>query len=102
MVGNDSIKNEEYIMNLFTRLLSTAAIGYIMSSNVSETLSPLVSGPVAAQQLSDSNVAYVGTQFVASNFNGSGGFGLLGFAVFTVALVAIWYKPVSNLFKKEA
>ena len=60
-----------------------------------EIISPLVSGPVAAQQLSDSNAAYIGTQVASTLFNGSG----MPVAVLLIACIAIWYGPLVKLFK---
>jgi hypothetical protein len=80
-----------------SRLLLTAAavFGYTALNRTHEIVSPLVSGPMAAQQLSDSNAAYVGTQVVSSWFNGSG----LSVGVLLIALIAIWYGPVVKLLK---
>jgi len=60
-----------------------------------EIVSPLVSGPMAAQQLSDSNAAYIGTQVASRWFNGSG----MPVAVLLVVFIAIWYGPLVRLFK---
>ena len=62
-----------------------------------EIVSPLISGPMAAQQLSDSNTAYVGAQVASRMFNGSG-MGLVADIVLLAALVAIWYTPIRNIF----
>ncbi len=80
-----------------SRLLLTACatLGFFAMNRAHEIVSPLVSGPMAAQQLSDSNAAYVGTQVVSSWFNGSG----LSVGVLLIALIAIWYGPVVKLLK---
>jgi len=77
-------------------LLSAAAIlGFVALNRTHEIVSPLVSGPMAAQQLSDSNAAYIGTQVASTWFNGSG----MPVAVLLVAFIAIWYGPLVKLFK---
>jgi hypothetical protein len=83
------------------RVVATAGViaVYGAANTTHEIISPLISGPMAAQQLSDSNAAYVGTQIVSRTFNGSGfNGGLLGL-VLLAALVAIWYTPIRNIFR---
>jgi hypothetical protein len=78
-------------------LLSVGAVGvYSLLQKTHEIVSPLVSGPMAAQQLSDSNAAYVGTQVTSRLFNGAGT-GLLGFALLVAVLAAIWYQPAKRM-----
>jgi len=80
-------------------LLTAAAVAvYRVLDTAHEIVSPLVSGPMAAQQLSDSNSTYIGTQVASRVFNGSG-FGGYGAILLAVALIAIWYKPVANIFR---
>jgi hypothetical protein len=86
-------------MNTLSRVtLSAVAIGaYGLFNSVHEVVSPLISGPMAAQQLSDSNAAYVGTQVTSRLFNGSGIDGTWLSLLVVVVLVGIWYHPVANL-----
>lgn len=78
--------------------LTAIALGVYGSANTAhEVVSPLVSGPMAAQQLTDSNVAYIGTAITSRAFNGSGMGGWFTL-VLVLVLVAIWYTPVKNLF----
>lgn len=88
-------------MNLLTRvILSVAAIGaYKIADTTHEIVSPLISGPMAAQQLADSNAAYIGTQVTSRVFNGAGVSLLLGMVLLAVVFIAIWYRPIANMFK---
>jgi hypothetical protein len=82
-------------------VLSALAIGTVsVLDRAHEIVSPLVSGPMAAQQLNDSNAAYVGTQVASRMFNGSGT-GLLGFVLLVAVLAAIWYKPAVRMFSTK-
>ena len=82
------------------RVVATAGViaVYGAANTTHEIISPLISGPMAAQQLSDSNTAYVGTQVANRMFNGSG-MGLVADIVLLTALVAIWYTPIRNIFR---
>ena len=82
-------------------LTALALFGYSVANTTHEIISPLISGPMAAQQLNDSNAAYVGTQVVARTFNGSGfGNGIVGLVLVAV-LVLIWWTPVKSLFMSK-
>ena len=83
--------------NLGPRLLGSAAaiIVYNFVNTAHEIVSPLVSGPVAAGQLTDSNSAWVATQTVSRVFNGSG----ISLGILLLVLAAIWYRPVKNIFR---
>ena len=85
--------------SLLPRALLTmgAFWGVTAANTMHEIVSPLISGPMAAQQLSDSNTAYVGAQVASRMFNGSG-MGLVADIVLLAALVAIWYTPIRNIF----
>ena len=87
--------------NLVTRSILTGVVilGVSFANTVHETVSPLVSGPMAAQQLTDSNAAYVGTQIVSRAFNGDGFNGTYLSIAVLAALIAIWYRPMVNLFR---
>ena len=89
------------VASVVTRtLLSVAAVGvFKMVDTAHEIVSPLISGPMAAQQLSDSNAAYIGTQTVSRLFNGAGVSPLITVVLLGAALIAIWYQPVVNFFK---
>ena len=89
------------IKSLLPRVLLTGAalVAFNLANTTHEIISPLISGPMAAQQLTDSNAAYIGTQIVSRTFNGSGfSGGLLGIVMLGV-LVAIWYTPIKNIFR---
>ena len=83
--------------NLGSRLLASAVaiVAYNYLNTVHEIVSPLISGPVAAGQLTDSNGAYVATQTVSRVFNGSG----ISLAVLFLVMAAIWYHPIKNIFR---
>jgi len=87
------------LTSLLPRVLLTAgAVWARQAANTAhEIVSPLISGPMAAQQLSDSNTAYVGAQVASRMFNGSG-LGIVADIVLLAALVAIWYTPIRNIF----
>lgn len=76
--------------------LSVAAyVGFHMVNVAHEIASPLVSGPAAVAQLSDSNSGYVESQVASRLFNGSG----LSIGVLVIVLLCIWAIPLVNLFK---
>ena len=78
--------------------LTVGAFWAVHAANtMHEIVSPLVSGPVVAQQLTDSNTAYVGTQVMSRVFNGSGS-ALLNMLLVAV-IAAIWYGPAKNMFR---
>jgi hypothetical protein len=66
-----------------------------------EIMSPLVSGPMAAQQLTNSNTAYVGTQVMSRMFDGSGFNGTVLNLVLAMVMVAIWWAPLKNVFRSS-
>jgi hypothetical protein len=79
-------------------ILSIIAVpSFIILNKSHEVVSPLISGPIAAQQLSDSNVAYIGTQVASSWFNGSG----ISLWFLIIALALIWIKPILKLFGEK-
>jgi len=84
-------------MNVLTRIiLSVATIGaYRMVVTGLEVASPLLSGPAATMQLTDSNSAYVAAQVTSRMFNGSDLFAL---PLMLALLAVIWYRPLTNLF----
>jgi len=79
-----------------TRVILSAAVvaAYRLANSAHEVVSPLVSGPMAAQQLTDSNIAYIGAQVSSRMFDGSG----LSIVILFAVLASIWYKPVKSLF----
>ena len=76
---------------MITRLFMSigAIFVFLFFNRAHEIMSPLVSGPMAAQQLTDSNAAYIGTRVTASLFNGSG----ISDIVLLITLVLIWLWP---------
>lgn len=88
------------IANLaFRAVLTGAAVMAVRAVDTAhEIVSPLVSGPMAAQQLTDSNVAYMGTQVTSRLFDGSGVSSMITLPILIAVLIAIWYKPVKSLF----
>ena len=90
-------------MNNLTRtiLSISAVVVYSTLNTVHEVVSPLISGPLAAQQLTDSNVAYAGAQFASRVFNGAGMSSMLMTLALISVLIAIWYTPVTNLFRSN-
>lgn len=73
-------------------LVSVALIGgYMFARDMFATAGGVISGQIAAEQLSDSNIAPLKTQFAASHFNGGSS---LMFVVLLILLVAIWAGPV--------
>lgn len=83
-------------------LLTVGAFWGVTTANtMHEIVSPLVSGSMAAQQLSNSNTAYVGTQVVSRIFDGTGTNGMVLALVLAMALVAIWWAPVKNVFRSR-
>ena len=60
-------------------------------------MSPLISGPMAAQQLGDSNSAYLGTQIVSHAFNGSVASSVILLPLLALALFLIWRGPVRDI-----
>jgi len=62
----------------------------------SEIVSPLITGPLAANQLNDSSASYVQSQVANRIFDGSGP----SLIVLAVVLAAIWFKPIKNFFSQ--
>ena len=62
----------------------------------SEIVSPLITGPLAANQLNDSSTSYVQSQVANRIFDGSGP----SLIVLAVVLAAIWFKPIKNFFSQ--
>jgi hypothetical protein len=87
-------------MGLIGRAVATAGVVAVYSiiNTVHEIMSPLISGPMAAQQLTDSNAGYTGTQVASRVFNGNGVSGAWLGLVAVAVLIAIWYRPFVNLF----
>jgi uncharacterized membrane protein (DUF441 family) len=90
-------------MNFLIRCVFTVLtfVGFDAVNRAHEIVSPLVSGPIAAQQLNDSNAAYIGTQVASQWFNGSGVSPMLSIPLLVLILVWIWYRPVANMFKEN-
>jgi len=83
-----------------TILTGLVFIGYGAINAVHRTVSPLISGPVAAGQLLDgaaATEAYIETSVVSSMFNGSG----ISLLILLAAIAAIWYKPIIDIFKTK-
>jgi|CryBogDrversion2_11_1035321.scaffolds.fasta_scaffold00171_6 hypothetical protein len=86
-------------VNLAVR--AVLSLGAVMAYRAADTahnmVSPLISGPVAAQQLTDSNSAFVGTQMVSQAFAGGGVSSYVTVPLLALALWLIWRGPVRLL-----
>jgi hypothetical protein len=56
---------------------------------------------MAAQQLSDSNGAYISSQVASRMFNGSGFSGGIALLVLGATLLLIWSCPIKRLFANK-
>jgi hypothetical protein len=74
-----------------------AFVAYQAANTAHNMVSPLISGPVAAQQLTDSNSAFVGAQFVSQAFSGGGVSSYVTVPLLALALWLIWRGPVRLL-----
>lgn len=74
---------------------AVAFVGFGLLNTAHEIVSPLVSGPAAVAQLSDTNSGYVESQVASRLFNGSG----LPVVLLLVVIGLIWLGPILRLFK---
>jgi hypothetical protein len=89
---------QKYLLRV---IASVAALyAFKMINTAHEIISPLITGPLAAQQLTDSSPSYVESQVASRFFDGSG----VSVLILVAALGWIWYTPIKNFFttNKEA
>ena len=81
-------------------VLSLGAIVALRATNsMFEMTSPLITGPIAAQQLNGGAKEYLETAIASNIFNGSGLFEMVTGLIFMAVLAVIWYKPISKIFE---
>ena len=84
--------------HIFKRALQTGAVvvAGLTLTRTHEVVSPLISGPIAAQQLTDGNSEYIATQLASTWLNNSN---LILYAM-VVTIFVIWYTPAVAYFRK--
>lgn len=75
-----------------------AVWGFRVLNTAHEIVSPLMSGPAAAAQLTDSNDAYINSEITRRLFDGSG----ISVMVLVAVLALIWINPIIKAVKGEA